>query len=146
MKKLLMTLGLGIVMLGAGQTETPMTQEQKELKETMKTLAGGLMRIQEAILYNDREELLAGVRMLKRIEDGYLTKHGEALRKYMPDNPEFAMALAKKSEINIERYVRMMKEDIFSKHDYSNIAAGYSHIVQECVGCHQKLRKWRWEQ
>ncbi len=145
MKKLLMTLGLAIVMLGAGQTNTPMTPEQKALKETMTSMADGLMKIQKGILYNDREVLLAGVRALKRVQDGYLTKHGEALKKYMPENPKFAMSLAKLSEKNIERYVRMMREDIFSKHDYSNIAAGYTHIVQECVSCHQKLRKWRWE-
>lgn len=145
MKKLFLTLGLGIVMLGAGQTNPPMTPEQKALKDTMKSMADGLMRIQEGILYNDRETLLAGVRSLKLVQEGYLTKHGEALKKYMPDNPTFAMSLAKKSEMDIERYVRMMREDIFSRHDYSNIAAGYTHIVQECVGCHQKLRKWRWE-
>ena len=145
MKKLLMTLGLAIVMLGAGQTNPPMTPEQKALKDTMTSMADGLMKIQKGILYNDREVLLAGVRALKRVQDGYLTKHGEALKKYMPENPKFAMSLAKLSEKNIERYVRMMREDIFSKHDYSNIAAGYTHIVQECVGCHQKLRKWKWE-
>ncbi len=145
MKRIVMALGLGIVMLGAGQTNVPMTPERKALQKTMHSMADGLMRIQKAILYNDREQLLAGVRALKRVQPGFLTKHGEALKKYMPDNPKFAMSLAKLSEMNIERYTRMMREDIFSKHDYSKIAAGYTHIMMECVGCHQKLRKWRWE-
>ena len=145
MKKILLTLGLGIVMLGAGQTNSPMTSEQKALKDTMTSMADGLMRIQKAILYNDREQLLAGVRALKRVRPGFLTKHGEALKRFMPENPKFAVSLAKLSEKNIERYVRMMREDIFSKHDYSRITAGYIHIMQECTGCHRKLRKWRWE-
>ncbi|WP_201352996.1 hypothetical protein [Hydrogenimonas urashimensis] len=145
MKKLIVTLGLGIVMLGAGQTNSPMTPEQKALKNTMTSMADGLMKIQKGILYNERETLLAGVRALKRVREGYLTKHGEALKKFEPDNPKFALSLAMKSEQNIERYVRMMREDIFTKHDYSKIAAGYTHIMQECVGCHQKLRKWTWE-
>ncbi|WP_456451999.1 hypothetical protein [Hydrogenimonas sp.] len=145
MKKTLLAIGLGIVMLGAGQTNPPMTPEQKALKTTMKSMADGLMRIQKAILYNDREQLLAGVRALKRVEPGFLTRHGEALKKFMPENPKFAMSLAKLSEMNIERYVRMMREDIFSKHDYSRITAGYVHVMQECTGCHQKLRRWSWE-
>jgi cytochrome c556 len=145
MKKILLTLGIGIVMLVAGQSEKPMTPEQKALKNTMQTMSEGLMRIQKAILYNNKEELLAGVRMLKTVQPGFLTQHGKALENYMPNNPKFAVSLAKKSEQNIERYVRMMRSDIFSKHDYSKISAAYTHIMQECVGCHQKLRQWKWE-
>ncbi|WP_353662390.1 hypothetical protein [Hydrogenimonas sp. SS33] len=145
MKKILLTLGLGIVMLGAGQTKTPMTPEQQALKNTMKSMANGLMRIQKAILYNDRVLLLAGVRDLKRVRPGFLTKHGEALKRFMPDNPEFAMSMAKQSEMKIQKYVDMMREDIFSKHDYSRIAAGYTHIMQQCTWCHRQVRRWAWE-
>jgi len=144
MKKAVFSLGLGIAMLVAGRPQVPMTPEQQELQKTMKTLAKGLTRIQYGILYNDREELLAGVRMIKRTEDGFLTRHGEALKRYMPENPKFALSLARLSEKNIERYIRMMRSDIFSKKDYSRITAGYSHIMQECVGCHRKLRRWKW--
>ena len=145
MKRTLLALGLAVVMSGAGQTNPPMTPEQKALKTTMTSMADGLIRIQKAILYNNKEELLAGVRALKRVQPGFLTRHGEALKRYMPENPKFALSLAKLSEKNIERYVRMMREDIFSRHDYSRITAGYMHIMQECTGCHQKLRRWRWE-
>ncbi len=144
MKKVFLTLGLGIAMLVAGQNYKPMTPEQKALQKTMKTLAKGLTRIQYGILYNDRTELLAGVRMIKRTEDGFLTRHGEELKKFMPENPKFAASLAKLSEKNIEKYIRMMRSDIFNRQDFSRISAGYSHIMQECVGCHQKLRKWKW--
>ncbi|BDY12125.1 hypothetical protein [Hydrogenimonas cancrithermarum] len=145
MKKIVLALGLGLAVLVAGQAQKPLAPEQKALKNTMQTMSKGLMRIQKAILYNDKQELLAGVRMLKTVQPGFLTEHGEALKKYMPENPKFAVSLAKKSEQNIERYVRMMRSDIFSKHDYSKISAGYTHIMQECVGCHQKLRQWKWE-
>ncbi len=144
MKKVIFSLGLVISMLVAGQPHTPMTPEQKALQKTMKTLAKGLTRIQYGILYNDRDELLAGVRMIKRTQDGFLTRHGEALKKYMPENPKFAVSMAKLSEKNIEKYIRMMRSDIFTRQDYSRITAGYNHIMQECVGCHQKLRKWKW--
>ncbi len=144
MKKFLFSLGLAGSMLVAGQPTTPMTPEQKALQKTMKTLAKGLTRIQYGILYNDKTELLAGVRMIKRTEEGFLTRHGEALKKYMPENPKFAVSLAKLSEKNIEKYTRMMRSDIFSRQDYSRITAGYTHIMQECVGCHQKLRRWKW--
>ncbi|BBG65590.1 hypothetical protein NNO_0887 [Hydrogenimonas sp.] len=144
MKKMVFSLGLVISLSVAGQPNTPMTPEQKALQKTMKTFAKGLSRIQHGILYNDRVELLAGVRMIKRTEEGFLTRHGEVLKKYMPENPKFAVSLAKLSEKNIERYIRMMRSDIFSKQDFSRITAGYTHIMQECVGCHQKLRKWKW--
>ncbi|SFP36157.1 hypothetical protein [Hydrogenimonas thermophila] len=146
MKKILLALGLGIIMLVAGQAEKPLTPEQKALKNTMQTLSKGLMRIQKAILYNNKQELLAGIRMLKTVETGFLTRHGEALKKYMPKNPNFAISFAKLSEKNIERYVRMMRSDIYSKRDYSRITAGYTHIMQECIGCHQKIRQWKWEE
>ncbi len=144
MKKVFFSLGLVISLSVAGQPHTPMTPEQKALQKTMKTLAKGLTRIQYGILYNDQDELLAGVRMIKRTQDGFLTRHGEALKEYMPENPKFAVSLAKLSEKNIERYIRMMRSDIFSKKDYSRITAGYTHIMQECVGCHRKLRKRKW--
>jgi cytochrome c556 len=144
MRKALMALALGALVSMAGQPQQTVSPEEKALKEAMRSMADGMTRIQKAILYNDKEQLLAGVRTLKRIQPGFLTKHGEALKKFMPDNSKFAMSLAKKSEIHIQRYVDMMREDIFSRQDYSNIAAGYTHILSECVGCHQKLRKWRW--
>ncbi len=145
MRKVAMILALGALVLMAGQPQKSMSEDEKALKSAMSSMADGMTRIQKAILYNDKEQLLAGVRALKRIQPGFLTKHGESLKRFMPDNPKFAVSLAKKSEVNIQRYVDMMREDIFSRHDYNKITAGYTHILSECVGCHQKLRKWRWE-
>jgi hypothetical protein len=144
MKKLILMLGIVTPLLFAAQPEEAKTPEQQELQGTMQTLSKGLMHIQQGILTNDKEELLTGVRMLKRTEEGFLTRHGEALQKYMPESPKYAISMAKTSERNIERYTREIRSDILSKKDYNRVTRGYTNMMIESVKCHQKLRKWEW--
>ena len=143
MKKLILTLCMITPLLFAGETET-IKAPDKALQNTMVTLSEGLMRIQQGILYNKKEEVLAGVRMLKQTKEGFLTRHGEALQKYMPENPKFAMSMAKLSETNIESYTREIRSDILSKKDYERVTTGYTKIINECFKCHQQLRRWEW--
>ncbi|MEA3419622.1 MAG: hypothetical protein U9Q90_09510 [Campylobacterota bacterium] len=144
MKKLILMLGIVTPLLFAAQPEKVENPEQKALQSTMLTLSKGLMHIQQGILTNSKEDILTGVRMLKRTEEGFLTSHGEAMQKYMPENPKYAISMAKQSEINIERYTREMRSDILSNKDYDRVVRGYTNIMKECVKCHQKLRRWEW--
>ncbi len=127
--------------LYADSSEAP-TQKEKELQKTMQSFSKGLELIQYGIIYNDKIKMESGVRKLKMGEKDFLERHGETLKKYMPKQPDMAMQLATSSYTRMNKYIMQMHEGINSVHDYSTVAADYSHILQECVGCHQKIRKW----
>ena len=111
------------------------------LKNTMRKFATGLDQIQKGIIYNERDKIEMGVRVMRQAKKNFLKRHGEILKKQMPDDPKFAYFLAQKSAERIQKYVKMMNSQIHNTHDFSKIAAAYTAIFNQCVGCHQKLRK-----
>ncbi|BBG66041.1 hypothetical protein NNO_1338 [Hydrogenimonas sp.] len=111
------------------------------LKNTMRKFATGLDQIQKGIIYNEKDRIEMGVRVMRQAKKNFLKRHGEILKKQMPDDPKFAYFLAQKSAERIQKYVKMMSSEIRNTHDFSKIAAAYTAIFNQCVGCHQKLRK-----
>ncbi len=111
------------------------------LKNTMRKFATGLDQIQKGIIYNDRDKIEMGVRVLRQARKNFLKKHGEILKKQMPGDPKMAMHMAKKSAERIKKFTKMMNGQVHNTHDFSKIAAAYTGIFNQCVGCHQKLRK-----
>ncbi|WP_457592511.1 hypothetical protein [Hydrogenimonas sp.] len=111
------------------------------LKNTMRKFATGLDQIQKGIIYNDRDKIEMGVRVIRQAKKNFLKKHGEVMKKHMPEDPKFAYFLAQKSAERIQKYIKMMGSQIHNAKDYSKIAAAYSGIFNQCVGCHQKLRE-----
>lgn len=111
------------------------------LKNTMRKFATGLDQIQKGIIYNQKEKVEMGVRVLRQAKRNFFKKHGEILKKKLPDDPKFAEYLAKSSGEKINKYINMMSDQINTSHDFSKIAAAYTRIFNQCVGCHQHLRK-----
>ncbi len=117
-------------------------QEKEELKSVMKSFASAMEQIQHGILYNNIDEMREGVKKLSSDDKKFLESHGEALMRHMPENPEFAKNYAERTGEKIESYVESLDEQLKNEtKSYSKISATYSHILQECVGCHQKIRK-----
>ncbi len=117
-------------------------KEREELKKVMTSFASSLELIQHGILYNKEDEMHKGAQLLRNSEYKFLEKHGEALMRNMPDNPDFARKYAKSAGKRIRNYTDRLHSQLGGTNDYSQIATTYSHVLQECVGCHQKIRQW----
>jgi len=137
MKNILMVmLVLGTLSLSAKE------DKQLELRKTMISFATAMELIQHGILYNNKEEMHKGAQLLKINNMQLFKTHGDALAVHMPENPEFAKEFAKRTGKKIQDYADKMTSDLGSRTAYSKMSALYSHILQECVGCHQKVRRW----
>ncbi|MEA3373863.1 MAG: hypothetical protein U9Q62_09255 [Campylobacterota bacterium] len=117
-------------------------KEKTELKKVMKSFASALELIQHGILYNKTDEMHKGAQRLRNSEHKFLQRHGDALVRHMPDNPEFAQSYAKSTAKRIRNYTDRLNYQLGTANDYSQIATTYNHVLQECVGCHQKIRQW----
>ena len=117
-------------------------KEKVELKEAMHSFASAMEMIQHGILYNNFGEMRKGAELIRRNEYKFLKHHGNALEKQMPENPEFARSYSKLTAKRIRDYTDRLSAELGSVNDYSKFAATYTHILHECVGCHQKIRKW----
>lgn len=118
------------------------SEEQLELRKTMVSFATAMEIIQHGILYNNKEEMHKGAQLLMLNNMQLFKKHGDALAEHMPEDPEFAKAFAKRTGQKIQDYAEKMTKDLGNRKAYSKMSAIYTHILQECVGCHQKVRRW----
>ncbi len=144
MKKSLIILSatlLASTLVAAADLDGDDLASTTRLKNTMRKFATGLDRIQKGIIYNDPHKIEMGVRVMRQAKKNFLKRHGEILKKQMPDDPKFAYFLAQKSAERIQKYVKMMNAQVHDSGDFSKIAAAYTGIFNQCVGCHQKLRK-----
>jgi hypothetical protein len=131
-----------IVMLVLSLSMFAQDKESEELKKVMNSFASAMELIQHGILHNNIDEMNKGAKMLRTDDESFLESHGKALIRHMPENPEFAKAYAKRTGEKIRNYADSLDEQIGNRtKSYSKISATYTHILHECVGCHQKIRK-----
>ena len=116
-------------------------REDKKLKDVMHGFASSLELIQHGILYNKADEMYKGAQLLERDKQMFIQKHGDELKRYLPDNPTFAYNYAKSTSKKIVKLTNKLTNSLGGSKDFSIIAATYGHIMQECVGCHQKIRE-----
>lgn len=114
--------------------------EDKKLKSVMNSFSTSLELIQHGILYNKLDEMYKGSQLLERGQQQFIQQHGNALKRHFPNDPEFAYAYAKSTSKRIVKLTKKLNSSLGGSKDFSKIAATYGHIMQECVGCHQKLR------
>ena len=132
---------LVILMLVSSLNILAQDTESTELKKVMTSFAYSMELIQHGILHNDIDEMNRGSQMLKTVDEKFLLNHGKALMKHTPNNPDFAKSYAKRTGKKIRDYADSLDKQIESgKQSYSKMAATYTHILHECVGCHQKVR------
>lgn len=131
-----------IVMLVFALSIFAQEKTSEELKAVMKSFASAMEQIQHGILYNNIDEMNEGVKKLRTDDEKFLESHGEALMQHMPEKPEFVKNYAERTGEKIQSYVDSLDEQIKNEtKSYSKISATYTHILHECVGCHQKIRK-----
>jgi len=137
MKKiiLLCTILLSVNLLGDS------VNDKMERKMDMQTVSVGLELIQKGILSNNTSLTKTGILMIKKGQKNMLEAHGEDLKKYLPNDAAFAYKFARSSAKRISNYTDELDADLKNRKDYSRISATYTHIMNECAGCHLKLRK-----
>ena len=117
-------------------------EDQVQRKMDMQTLSTGLEMVQKGILYNNPSLTKTGISMIKKGQKKLIESHGEDLKKYLPMDSAFAFKFAKSAAKRIQDYSDELTEYLNSKKDYMKISASYTHIMNECAGCHLRIRKW----
>lgn len=118
-----------------------MSSEKIKRKQDMHTLSAGLKLVQEGIIYNQKSILLSGIDMIKKGEKTLLSAHGEDLKKYLPKDTAYAYKYAQAAGKRISTYSEELKELVKNDADYTKITKTFSFILNECAGCHLRIRE-----
>jgi hypothetical protein len=110
-------------------------------KQDMQMLASGLKLLQDGLIYNNKTLLFTGVDMIEKGEKNLMSAHGESLKKYLPGDTAYAYKYAEKAAERIATYTKELSSDVKDKKDYTKISKTYSYIINECAGCHLRIRK-----
>lgn len=137
-KKTAILIGLFLSSVCFAVTE----DEKLQIKRDMQSFSNGLEMVQRGIIYNNNETVRLGIKQLKKGSEGLMTKHGESIKHYMPQNPMFAYEFSRSAAKKIDDYVNKLEASLSDSREYGKTSALYTHIFNECVGCHQKIRRW----
>lgn len=110
-------------------------------KQDMQMLASGLRLLQDGLIYNNKSLMLSGVDMIEKGEKNLLSAHGEGLKKYLPGDTAYAYKYAEKAAQRIADYSKELSQQVKEKQDYTKISETYAYIINECAGCHLRIRK-----
>ncbi|MEA1919336.1 MAG: hypothetical protein U9N52_05800 [Campylobacterota bacterium] len=116
-------------------------QQKLERKQDMQMLASGLKLLQDGLIYNNKTLMLTGVEMIEKGEKKLLSAHGDSLKKYLPGDTAYAYKYAEKAAQRISDYSKELSDAVKDKKDYTKISKTYSYIINECAGCHLRIRK-----
>ena len=107
--------------------------DKKDRIQDMQAMEASMTQIQKGILYNNNKIVLQGVENLKQTADKIeITQKSE-----MDYSPKFA----KKQADSIMKFADEIKENTKAGHKHS-AAASYTRILNKCISCHNKIRKW----
>ncbi len=101
--------------------------------EDMRVMEIAMQKIQKGILYNNKDMVLQGVDKLKKS-----SRNVEVDKK---DDMDYSASFAKKQAENIIRYADKLKENIEASQKHA-ATTNYSKVLNQCVSCHNKIRKW----
>jgi len=135
------SLALLIACFSFDLSAADISAEKIKRKQDMHTLSSGLRLIQDGIIYGQKSILLSGVDMLKKGEETLLSAHGEDLKKYLPKDKAYAFKYAQATGKRIATYSNELKEMVEKDADYTDITNTYSLILNECAGCHLRIRQ-----
>lgn len=132
MKKILLTLALGSVMLCAQQDVL-----NPDRMKNMQAMETAMSEIQKGFLYDNINVVKNGVKHLKKTVSFTESFIKEGIEKNKINNKVYAH----KEAANITR----MADEIlvtFEKGDRYSAANNYLLILSKCLSCHQTVRSW----
>ena len=128
MKKWFTTLGL-IVMTGS------LLQAYSDLDRIhdMQAMEVAMSQIQKGILYNNKSLVAQGADIL--------VKSASKVEIPKKDVMDYNHAFAKQKAANISKFAKKVKEEMNAGHKHG-ATANYTKVLNQCVSCHNKIRKW----
>jgi crotonobetainyl-CoA:carnitine CoA-transferase CaiB-like acyl-CoA transferase len=100
----------------------------------MQAMEMAMAQIQKGILSNDDKMVVEGVDNLKKS-----TANVEVAPK---GDMDYGPSFAKQQSKNIMKYADKIKSNIEDDRKHS-ATSNYTKVLNECISCHNKLRKWR---
>ena len=107
---------------------------KEERVTDMQVMETAMAQIQKGILSNDDKMVITGVDNLKKS-----TSNVEVAPKWKMD---YSPSYAKQQTKNILAYADKIKSNIVEDRKHS-ATSNYTKILNECISCHNKLRKWK---
>ncbi len=102
--------------------------------EDMRVMEIAMQKIQKGILYNNKDMVLQGVDKLKKA-----SRNVEVDKK---EDMDYSASFAKKQAENIIRYADKLEASIEANQKHA-ATTNYTKILNQCVSCHNKIRKWK---
>ena len=107
---------------------------KEERVSDMQVMEAAMAQIQKGILSNDDKMVIEGVDNLKKS-----TANVEVAPKWKMD---YSPSYAKQQSKNIMKYADKIKSNIEEDRKHS-ASANYTKVLNECISCHNKLRRWK---
>jgi len=107
---------------------------KEERVTDMQAMEAAMAQIQKGILSNDDKMVIEGADNLKKS-----TANVEVAPKWKMD---YSPSYAKQQTKNILAYADKIKSNIVEDRKHS-ATSNYTKILNECISCHNKLRKWK---
>jgi len=107
---------------------------KEERVKDMQTMEAAMAQIQKGILSNDDKMVIEGVDNLKKS-----TANVEVAPKWKMD---YSPVYAKQQSKNIMKFADKIKSNIEEDRKHS-ANSNYTKVLNECISCHNKLRRWK---
>ncbi len=107
---------------------------KEERVKDMQVMESAMAQIQKGILSNNDKMAIEGVENLKKS-----SAKVEVDPKWKMD---YSPAYAKQQTDNIIKYADKIKNNLEKDHKHS-ASSNYTKVLNECISCHNKLRKWK---
>ena len=106
---------------------------QDDRIKDMRTMADALSEVQRGILYNNKNLVHDGVKSLKKA-----SKNIEIAPK---SDMDYSSAFAKSQAENIAKYANKLEASMQEGKKHAALT-NYTKVLNQCVSCHNKIRKW----
>ena len=127
MKKIALALVLASFVASADETT---------INITMGSMAQGLSKIQAGFLYNNKKDVLDGI---KTIEEANSVFKKVDVSSFMPNNKK--IQVTKNINHNLEKSLESMKKDV-KANKFAQASEDYSKVLNNCMACHTIIRGW----
>ncbi|WP_295421073.1 hypothetical protein [Sulfurovum sp.] len=107
--------------------------DQADRIQDMQTMEASMAQIQRGILYNNKKMVLQGVANLKQASSNV-----EVPQKTEMD---YSSTFARKQAAHIMKFADKIKKNIEDGHKHG-AAMNYTKVLDQCISCHNKIRKW----